>query len=141
MYTSREPHWMYVQRGSTRYIMKSRHSIAFIAQRLGPSLPLPGITTIIKRVWMGRAWMRREKRSSKGFDHLNEGGQEHHNKDHHLRPYGEVLKQQAKGFQFDPTPLHKADRRVAWLRRKTFPGRDHFARSAQSFQLPPPTKY
>jgi hypothetical protein len=73
--------------------MRSWRRIAFTAQLLALDLWMLGSKGTIKRAWMGRAWVARNERSYEGFDHLNEGRQEHHDEDHNLRPQREVLEQ------------------------------------------------
>ncbi len=66
--------------------------MALAAQLLAQDLSLLGITGTIKRAWVGRTWTARNERSYEGFDRLNEGGQEQHGENHHLRPQRDVRK-------------------------------------------------
>jgi hypothetical protein len=86
-------------------------------------------------------WAARNEHSQEYFDRLQKGREKHHKENRNLRPYREVLEPQANCLQFDLTPLHRADRRVACSGGKACLNKATLLNRRTAFRLPPPTKY
>ncbi len=77
------------------------------ARLLAQYMLLVGTELMIKRAWMGRARVTRQKDLPENFDRVDESGQEQYSEDHDLRPHGKLAEKQANSLQLGPTPLHK----------------------------------